>query len=519
MKIMLKENKNIRIISCTLIFCIIVMGAWTSDDAYHAYCMVKNVVEGNGFTPTPGIRVNVSTCPLHTLLIIPLYALSKNMYISGLTVNFLCSFLAVYFLIFKICKSKKTIITATAVIISSKSFISYTTSGLENSLLFLLGILFVYIFLNRQIFQKKDLFFLALLEGLIAFTRMDAALIFSLSSAAAFLFMRADTCVEERKSYNWVGLIKSIPVAIAGLMPFIAWEIFSFFYYGSFFPNTMLAKLNTGYEKSEYFIRGYWYYIESLAFDVLIVVVPAVFVVIAFGKLIYNKKKMNNYVWIASGVLVYMFYIIYIGGDFMKGRHFTVIFWISLVCIVYMLESITTFKNIEKIYIFMCVLVVFNLVLCPIATQKVHEIDPINYTDERKGYYWFTGLPVVVKHYIVDKDEIIKTCQHKGIQWFYGNEEWYEYRLYDPLLSRLPAVKDDNWMVGHMEREIPSGYQETLDYGINCIEDENLKEYYDKLLFILSGDLWDSKRLKEIVLFNIGKYDYLLEEYVVHNSV
>ncbi len=163
-------------------------------------------------------------------------------------------------------------------------------------------------------------------------------------------------------------------------------------------------------------------------------------------------------------------------------------------------------------------LIAVNIIICPFLAFKVYLDAPFVYTDERDGYFDFTGLDTVLKDYIEDGDvRLIEACQHKGIQWYYGHREWYEYRLYDPLLSRLPAVESDSWMVGHMEREIPAGYQETLDTGINCIEDESLHTYYDKLHYILAGDLWDKDRIKEIVLFNTGEYDYLLEDYIERN--
>ena len=513
-----ERTKIVRIICFIFIISVITVMAWTSDDAYHGYSMARNLVEGNGFSPTSGIRVNVSTCPLMTLLVAFMYVVCRNMYVAGMVMNFICSFSAIWILLFKFCKNCKSCIMVTLLICSSRAFISYTTSGLENALLFLLGILYTECFLNKKLYSRIDLFKIALLEGLIAFTRMDAALIFAFSSTIAYLFMREDTYIdrEGKKVYNWIDLLKSIPIAILGLSPFIIWEVFSLLYYGFFFPNTMLAKLNTGYPESAYLIRGIWYYISSIAFDIVIVIVPVIFVIWSFGNVI-KRKKIDNNLWIASGILLYMIYVCYIGGDFMMGRHFTVIFFIALICL---LKREKAKKHILD-YINMIVigaLIVINLGVCPLMDSIVHAISPYNYTNERLVYYENTGLPIVLKDYIEDGDvKVIEACQHKGIQWYYGHNEWYEYRLYDPLLSRLPAVESDNWMVGHMERDIPAGYQETLDTGINCIEDESLYVYYEKLRYILSGSLWDKERIREIISFNIGEYDYLLEDYIERN--
>ena len=49
-------------------------------------------------------------------------------------------------------------------------------------------------------------------------------------------------------------------------------------------------------------------------------------------------------------------------------------------------------------------------------------------------------------------------------------------------------------------------------------QDKNLAEYYDKLLLITRGDLFSWERIKTIFEMNLGKYDYLLEEYVKNAS-
>jgi len=91
------------------------------------------------------------------------------------------------------------------------------------------------------------------------------------------------------------------------------------------------------------------------------------------------------------------------------------------------------------------------------------------------------------------------------------------YALSEPLLARLPSNPEDS-TIGHFTRAIPSGYVETLASGNNQIADQSLAIYYDKLHLIVSGELFDAKRLTEIVNMNLGKYDYLIAEYTRRNS-
>lgn len=87
--------------------------------------------------------------------------------------------------------------------------------------------------------------------------------------------------------------------------------------------------------------------------------------------------------------------------------------------------------------------------------------------------------------------------------------------LGDLFLAQLKMTNYSNktWRVGHNFRAIPAGYKELLQYDDNLIENESLKEYYDIILELTRGDLFDKKRLQLIWDFNTGKYDHLIDEY------
>ena len=81
--------------------------------------------------------------------------------------------------------------------------------------------------------------------------------------------------------------------------------------------------------------------------------------------------------------------------------------------------------------------------------------------------------------------------------------------LADPFLARLPAK--EGWRIGHFDRNFPQGYFESVKSGENMIEDPELREYYNHLkLVVQSPDLFSPKRLRTILNFNLGRYDYLL---------
>ena len=84
----------------------------------------------------------------------------------------------------------------------------------------------------------------------------------------------------------------------------------------------------------------------------------------------------------------------------------------------------------------------------------------------------------------------------------------------DPLLSRLPVSDPHRWRIGHFERTLPEGFLESVGRGDNLIADPALHSYYDHLRTVTRGPLWDAHRMREIALFNLGRYDDLLYEYL-----
>lgn len=499
--------------------------SWISDDAYHAFIMAKNLVDGHGFVYNVGYRVTASTCPLFTLFTALFYFFFRNIYLTGVILGVLFSTLAVYIIIFKVCNKNVTALLSVCILVCCYSFMSFATSGLENSLLYLEAALFLLLLMNNQVYKEKDLLALALVLSFIAMTRMDAVLVFVPAICTVYLF------------YTSVKFGKRVVIGLCGLLPFIVWELFSIIYYGFPFPNTMYIKLNTGFSKIEYYKRGIEYVFHSSVADVLLLVVPLLFVI---SSILQKSKKL---IMVACGVVLYEAYVIAIGGDFMLGRHMTLPFLVSLVGLIYIFnekEVICDTKRmtLERVLIVILAIGVFGGYSMQLEKSKIYG----GMGDEKMYYYPYTGfLNYLVSHidgedsvswYYIDyfqKD--VKEIQDTnakggclvnglaGIAQYYAQEEKTlclsdSYGLMDPLLSHLPAVWTENWRVGHMRREIPVGYNESLATGTNQIADKSLHDFYDKVLIITQGNLWDIDRLKVIINMNLGKYDYLIDEYL-----
>ncbi len=111
---------------------------------------------------------------------------------------------------------------------------------------------------------------------------------------------------------------------LIGTLPAIAWTIFSLYYYGFPFPNTAYAKLETGIPFGERIEQGIIYLLDTVNRDPLTIV--AIFTGIYLG-----IRKNTFDACLSSGLILYLFYVISIGGDFMAGRFFAVAFLLACI--------------------------------------------------------------------------------------------------------------------------------------------------------------------------------------------
>ncbi|HSP87572.1 MAG TPA: hypothetical protein VLN45_05530 [Ignavibacteriaceae bacterium] len=508
-------------------FLIFITG-WLCDDAFITFRTVDNFINGFGLTWNISERVQAYTHPLWMFLLSAFYFFTGDVYFTTIIISILLSIVAVTILVFYISENYKISILVLIALIFSKSFIDYSTSGLENPLSYFLVVLFYYIYLKKENNNKKILS-LALITSIIALNRFDLLL---LLLPALFY-----------NSYKTARL-KSIPYLIAGFIPLILWLLFSLFYYGFPFPNTAYAKLNTGISQVALLQQGLYYVLNSIFIDPLTILLIILTILISF------IKRKSNLPPVSIGILLYLIYVIKIGGDFMSGRFFSVSFLITAIII-----SQIEFRT--KLYTAFALTIILLGLLAPYPTifstttyglgpklisgfkfgPKILATYDNGIADERLFYYQFTGLlkkENFNKHPWLEKVKRVKENHETpfvytiaGIFGYYAGPEIYiidPWALTNPLLSKLRATEywrvgskiqpgEKWWRIGHFARKIPDGYIETLYSEENKIKNPDLKKYYDKLSFVIKGNLFNSKRLIEVWNLNIGKYDYLIDRY------
>jgi len=502
------------IIPMLMIFiALLVQTSWVEEDAFITLRTSYNFIHGYGLRWNIAERVQTYTNPLWMFLLAGTHALVKNPYIALITLSMVVSALTMFILLTRIPQNDFGVLLAFSILGLSKAFVDYSTSGLENPASHLFAVCFGAYYLQRgKSFSDGDRFTLSLIAGLSAFNRMDTIL-FYLPVLIA-LFRQQPTK-------------RTLRFMLAGFSPFIIWEIFSVIYYGFLIPNTYYAKLNTGIPLNESLAQGIFYFINSLGWNPITLTI----IFSALGLTFINKHKEEAL--LALGIVFYLVYILYIGGDYMSGRFFSTPLILSVMLLVRRVEDST---KLEKT-IWLSLVLVLGLILSPLKSfSSLLENDIAMYdnttgiADERDGYYRFSNLllfsrepnlnlhPFAQYGVQLAKDKLkVTVLSGIGMAGYYAGPAVHivdELALGDPLLAHLRPTDISNWRLAHFRRTIPAGYLESLESGENKIADPALAEFYEKINLITRGDIWSFERWIAIWKMNTGQYDYLIEEYM-----
>ena len=294
--------------------------AWVSDDAFITFRSIENLVHGYGLVFNVGERVQTYTHPLwllaQTLFYLPARLIStpfhlNRLFFTNVLLSLILSIAALLVYTFKVARSSKSAVIGLLALILSKSFIDYSTSGLENPLNHLLLIGFVGLFLNSDPENRKRMVVLALLAGLAMLNRLDVFLL--VFPPLGVLWWQSKAKLRTGGAF------------MIGLLPVILWEIFSLFYYGFLFPNTAYAKLNNHIRAVVLLKQGFYYFLNSFRLD------PITLTLIAIAILAAVLTRNKRFLSLATGLALYLAYILYIGGDFMSGRYFSLPLMIAIV--------------------------------------------------------------------------------------------------------------------------------------------------------------------------------------------
>ncbi|XDD51078.1 hypothetical protein AB3N59_04675 [Leptospira sp. WS92.C1] len=543
--------------------------AWLSDDSFITFRVVDNFLNGFGLRWNPLERVQVYTHPLWLFLLIPLQAAVREISISAYLLSFVCgiSFLSVWILTFvRSSNAVRWIVFSLLILFSSKIFIDYNSSGLENPLSFLLFLLF---FVQLNLIQEDPdhpnsnlrILTIGFLTSLILLTRLDLVLL--LIYPLSILFF---------KTFQG-SKIRFLQYFSIGMLLWVLYLGFSLVYFGSFFPNTFYAKTNVISDPIDRMIAGWNYIRISLKWDPIGIFILTShlfwFFLGTFGKRILklewspsDSKKQALQIGIGSIVPVFV-YLFWIGGDFMAGRFIGVCLVISLFSQMRFWIFFSEVNLVQTRYvwrIFFGIVCVYFLISPSSPIRYAFQRQPVRVekgiVDERASYQdnvslksWIQGNGpeshpwsqyaigiVLEKHsrsvlsHIQNSQSLpivseVRVTTNVGLAGYYGGAfiHWIDLLgITDPFLARLPG----KGFPGHYIRLLPKGYKEFLEETASVLPSPEMDRFYYEIRMLTEGEIGSRERWKIILDFLIfGKgnfktrfetgfrYAYVIDEY------
>jgi arabinofuranosyltransferase len=487
---------------------VVLQSAWLSDDAYITYRTVDNFVSGLGLRWNPIERVQAYTHPLWMFVISAGYVATGSLYWTALGASLACSLGAVFLLVTRLARSPWSAAVAVLTLTGSSAFVDYSTSGLENPLTHLLCVAFFARFLGRP-FDARGLAWLGVLAGLAALNRLDSVLLFL--PALGYALLR-------------FGRPRGLAIVGLGFAPLLAWEVFSVVYYGFAFPNTAYAKLKLFLPRDALAMQGFHYLANSLRLD------PLTGTAIAAGGVfaIWDRSREGLLVW--GGGLLYVAYVVFVGGDFMAGRMLAA----PLLASVVLLARAEPLARRAPAGVALAVILALGVAapnpsfLGGSRGETAYEdlIDEYGIADERRYYEPFTGLRHYSMHggipdhpWMAEGEQARRSGQRLVLMQaagFFGYAAGPAVHVVDPhglsepFLARLPPPALPDWRIGHFWRELPAGYWETLPGREPQIVDPGLAAYREALVLITRGELWSAARWAAIAGMALGRYESLL---------
>lgn len=480
---------------------VLIRTAWMSDDAYITLRVVDNFVNGYGPVWNTDERVQAYTHPLWMLLLTAFYAITREEYLTTLAISIVLSLSAVGLVLWQADTRLRSALFLGAVLISSKAFVDYSTSGLENPLTHLLIAVFAILLLRQRAEpQPSQVYALALVGGIMMLNRLDTGLL-----------VIPSVLVQSMRLSGWVPRMRALGLLFG--LP-LSWMAFSTFYYGFPLPNTYYAKQAAGIPREQFLERGVAYVVDVVQHDPL---TPAVMLVGVLSAILSKERR-----WLlplAAGVLLYAAYTVWVGGDFMRGRFFSASVMIGALCFTWGMPQVGAVSRVAP-PLAAVIASALGLLAQPVPNVLSDETYPrppqiVHIIDERGWYYWRYGLLVRAPSLLSGKPQpragtrprriqVAGAIGRLGFTTGPSGKIIDKLGLADAFLARLPYIGDKSWRIGHIDRVVPAGYVRTRVYGHNYIENEPLRRLYDKLQLVTQGPLWHPDRWRAIAELNLS---------------
>ena len=511
----------VMIASLILMTILFYVTAWLAEDAYIDFRVVANILSGHGPVWNVGERVQAFTSPLWVgAVALVSYLSSSTAPIAALVVSLMCDWIVILAAVVMGIRRPLTLALALLCLFCSQSFLDYSSSGLENPLLHALAATICLCWwAEGKLGEWKTLAWLSLLCGLTLCARLDSVVI--VVPALVFTAIR---------SYRVIGARRLAFTVLAGMSPFVLWECFSIVYYGSFVPNTALAKLPPGYPRVDLIHKGLTL-IEATA-----VQDPGTLFSILAIPIVLLLLRSRLWPVSACASAASLGYVIWVGGDFMLGRFLSFVLVFSWLCLLAGPGEAVTLAT-DRInlrprqYAVGCLLLAaMALSLLSLVEQLQRNKFSTNYgpqpffadqiADERSYYNIFSGLRAILAGrtppWVMEGEQVrqalagrraLVSKRNVGMFGYGAGPDVYILDLLtlgDPFLSRLPSCHASR--PGHFFRPMPAGYAESFVKGRNMLSDPLLAQLFDDTTLATRAPLTAPGRMGAIWRLNTSRY-------------
>lgn len=297
-----------------LVVLVTIRVAWINDDALITLRTALNTTHGwgPGFNATESVQA--FSHPLWFVLWVTIGALTNQWILGVIALSVLFVGLAVAILVSRVTSLGRLILVG-GLLLLSNSFIDYTTSGLENPLAYAcIALLMALSLTSRQEIERRSLVWSAAV-GLTA----SAALLTRLDLLVLLVVPLGLLAWTQRNEPR-----RLVIGTIAFVIPLLGWFLWSAVTYSTLLANTFAAKTNVDIPRSELITQGIRYLWVSLENDP----VTLIGLILGVGAALAVGPRLPR-AW-ALGVLAYLGYVVWIGGDFMSGRFLGVPLFVSV---------------------------------------------------------------------------------------------------------------------------------------------------------------------------------------------
>jgi arabinofuranosyltransferase len=504
----------VRWLCAVVVVLVVIQNAWVCDDAFITLRVVDHAWAGRGLVFNEGWRVQAYTHPAWLAVLAAAYGVLGSGFWAALVCGVGTTAAALWLGLVRIARGHAAVLVAVT-LVGSRAFIDYSTSGLENPLVHLVLAMAAWVYLG-QVHRRRAFTRIVGLVGLAFLCRPDAPL----------LLVPLALAVGWQARQHGASLRALVRAAALGLVPVLAWELFSLVYYGSLVPNTALAKLGAGLPRHELWIQGGRYLLDAALGDR----VTAVGVVVG-AALCWARRQTRPF---ALGAVLHLLYVVWIGGDFMAGRFLTAPLWLVALGVARRRvgSRITMVASVGLVA--MSLLGARSPLLTGPGSVEAEPPRPSHGIADERAHYaaaasvwaWSptTSLP---RHHWRELGEagpddgsrvvVFNTMGYYGFFADPGLHVVDGFALGDPLLARLPAVRRLSWRPGHLARPLPDGYLDALGHDDSSyIEDPAVRELYEALELVHRGPLWSGARWAAIWGLHTGVHTAAIDRERYH---